>query len=154
MTRKFLIYFLFLSIFASHSPILHSEETSKTNQEKIPSDKKILKINDSELTVEIADNPGSREFGLMLRKELEENSGMLFIFEESQKLCFWMKNTLIPLSIAYMDEDYKIIDLLDMKPLDLTPICSSKPAKYALEVNKGWFEKQGIKTQDKAVLEN
>lgn len=103
-----------------------------------------IKIGNRRINVEIASNEGARTKGLQSREELSDNSGMLFIFEEPKILSFWMKNTYIPLSIAYLDENYKIIEIFDMKPLDRKPIVSSKPAKYALEVNKGWFKRNNI----------
>jgi hypothetical protein len=89
---------------------------------------------------EKAGNEFRRRKGLMFRKNLASNSGMLFIFEEEQRLSFWMKNTYIPLSIAYIDGRGYIRDIYDMKPLDDSVTYPSKsPVKYALEVNRGWF---------------
>lgn len=97
------------------------------------------------LHVEIADNNTSRQTGLMFRKSLAEDSGMLFVFENEQRLNFWMKNTYIPLSIAYIDKYGFIKDILSMKPLDISRTYpSSVPAMYALEVNEGWFKKNNI----------
>ena len=105
-----------------------------------------------ELEVEIADDELERQRGLMERTELAENVGMLFVFEQQQQLSFWMKNTLIPLSVAYMDSEGRIIDVQDMEPLDTTPHPSAEPAMYALEVNQGFYEERGIEVGDTAEL--
>jgi uncharacterized membrane protein (UPF0127 family) len=90
----------------------------------------------------------------MGRTELGENRGMLFVFEEEQRLSFWMKDTHIPLSIAYIDSEGRIVDIQDMKPLDdeLPDYTSSEPARYALEVNRGFFEERGVEVGDKVEL--
>ncbi len=101
------------------------------------------------LEVELAQTDQQKERGLMERTELGENRGMFFVFEEEQTLSFWMKNTLIPLSIAYIDESGTIVDIQDMQPLDETPHPSAEPAKYALEVNQGFFDENGISVGDR-----
>lgn len=104
------------------------------------------------LEVEIADTHAARAKGLMGRTELPEGHGMLFVYEHAQRLCFWMKGTLIPLSIAFFDEDKICIGILDMEPAtSKSPVryrCTA-PALYALEVPQGWFERQGIRRGDK-----
>lgn len=100
------------------------------------------------LKTEIACTEKEKEYGLMNRTSLPENNGMLFIFNESQTLSFWMKDTLIDLSIAYIDKDWKIVDIREMKSQDLTPIISKKPAIFALEANPYWFSKNNIKIGD------
>ncbi len=107
-----------------------------------------IEINGVKLQIEIALTDQERATGLMFRQSIPENYGMLFIFEREQVLNFWMKNTAIPLSIAYIRENGLIIGIYDMKPYDETPISSIYPCKYALEVNKGWFTKNNIKTGD------
>ena len=105
-----------------------------------------------ELQVEIADDGRERRRGLMERTELAENAGMLFVFEREKTLSFWMKNTLIPLSVAYIDADGRIVDIQDMEPLDTTSHPSAEPAQYALEVNQGFYEEHGIEVGDMAEL--
>src|SRR5919202_3654913 len=105
-----------------------------------------------DIPVEIADTPAEQETGLMGRSALAPNAGMLFVFGQDQPLSFWMKDTLIPLSIAFMDSQGRIVDIQDMQPLDQTPHDSAAPAKYALEVNQGFFAAQGIQVGDQAVL--
>ncbi|MDQ3864602.1 MAG: DUF192 domain-containing protein [Actinomycetota bacterium] len=104
--------------------------------------------------VEIADDPYERARGLMYRRSLGENRGMLFVYPRERELSFWMKNTFIPLSIAFIDSERRIIDIQDMRPLDDQPpgYDSAEPAKYALEVNQGFFEKSGVKVGDRVEL--
>lgn len=107
-----------------------------------------------EVRVEIADTVSKRAEGLMNRTALPEEQGMLFVFDSEQELSFWMKDTLIPLSIAYMDSEGRIVDIQDMEPLDDEPphYVSAEPAQYALEVNRGFFEKRGVEVGDSAEL--
>ena len=107
-----------------------------------------------EVRVEIADGPFEQQRGLMYRTSLGEDRGMLFVFQREQQLSFWMKNTRIPLSIAYIDSKGRITDILDMKPLDDKPphYVSSEPVQYALEVNQGFFDEHGVKVGDIARL--
>ena len=111
-----------------------------------------LQIGDETLMVEVADTDESRATGLMHREELNENHGMLFVFPESDYRAFWMRNTLIPLSIAYIDERPRILEIHDMAPLDETPVPSRYPARYALEVNQGAFDRLGIAPGDRITL--
>ena len=109
------------------------------------SDGKKIKLN-----AEIADNDSKRDKGLMFRKSMNENEGMLFVFEKEKKLNFWMKNTYIPLDIAYIDRNGIINEIYHMKPLDVSVTYNSiKPAMFALEVNLGWFSRHKIKTGSK-----
>ena len=98
--------------------------------------------------VEIARTDEERGKGLMFRKSLPDGEGMLFIFEREQQLFFWMKNTLIPLSIAYITSNGRIVEIKDMQPLNESPVPSSVPVRYALEVPQGWFSRAGIKPGD------
>ena len=102
--------------------------------------------------VEIANTEAARERGLMGRTALAEDAGMLFVFDREQPLAFWMKDTLIPLSIAYIDSNARIVDIQDMQALDETPHPSAEPAKYALEVNQGFFRNRGIEVGNKVSL--
>ena len=103
-----------------------------------------LRIREASLTVEIADTPELRSRGLMFRESLGESEGMLFVFDEDARRSFWMKDTLIPLSIAYIRSDWVILEIYDMEPLSLEAIPSRNPVRYALEVNQGFFDEQGI----------
>src|SRR5471032_1781588 len=104
-----------------------------------------LSVQGHKLTAEVAATDNSRTTGLMHRRMMPENRGMLFVFAYAQPQSFWMMNTYIPLSIAYIDEQGVIVNITDMKPLTTDPHPSTKPAKYALEMNQGWFAKRGIK---------
>jgi uncharacterized membrane protein (UPF0127 family) len=98
------------------------------------------------LEVELADTEAKKERGLMFRKSLPENSGMLFVFDPPAPATFWMKNTRIPLSIAFVDNQGRILEVRSMQPLDETFISSiSNAVAYALEVNAGWFERHGVR---------
>ncbi|WP_304224683.1 DUF192 domain-containing protein [Gracilinema caldarium] len=97
---------------------------------------------------EVADTDQSRTQGLMYRKKVPEGTGMLFVFDHDQVLTFWMKNTLVPLSIAYISSEGKIIDILDMESQSLKPIVSSRSVRYALEVPQGYFARVGIREGD------
>ena len=94
---------------------------------------------------EVADNAGSRMQGLMYRESLPTNAGMVFVFEENALHCMWMKNTLVPLSVAFIDEAGAILNIADMQPRSEQSHCAARPARYALEMNKGWFAQRGIK---------
>ena len=102
----------------------------------------------SEVEVEIADDEAEQRRGLMERTELAENAGMLFVFDREAPRSFWMRNTLIPLSIAYIAADGRIVDIQDMQPLDETSHPSTEPAQYALEINQGFFAERGIEVGD------
>ena len=107
-----------------------------------------------EVRVEVADTEPEHQLGLMGRTALPEDRGMLFVFDEEQELSFWMKDTLIPLSVAFMDSEGRIVDIQDMKPLDDDPphYVSAEPAQYALEVNQGFFEERGVQVGDETDL--
>lgn len=97
------------------------------------------------IVAQVARTPEQRAIGLMHRTSMPGNEGMLFIFEEAGKQCFWMKNTLLPLSIAFLADDGTVVNIADMTPQSLESHCSAQPVRHALEMNKGWFAKRGIK---------
>jgi uncharacterized membrane protein (UPF0127 family) len=97
------------------------------------------------IRAEVAADVPTRTQGLMHRKSLGQNDGMLFVFDEAAIHCMWMKNTLIPLSVAFLDERGAIINIADMQPHSEQSHCAAKPARYALEMNRGWFAQRGIK---------
>ena len=119
-------------------PIANSQDVLK-----IP-----LYIHLKEIWVEVARTPEERSLGLMGRKHLGKDEGMLFIFEAEGFHSFWMKNTFIPLSIAFIDRDGRIVWMTDLKPLTLDSHVPPKPILYALEMNKGWFSSHGVKVGD------
>ena len=97
------------------------------------------------IRAEVADSMGTRMEGLMHRKSMPEGAGMVFVFDELAPHCMWMKNTLIPLSVAFIDAQGAIINIADMQPHSEQSHCAARPARYALEMNKGWFAQRGIK---------
>ncbi len=97
------------------------------------------------IRAEVAADFGSRAQGLMYRKQMPSNAGMLFIFEEPGEQCMWMKNTLIPLSVAFLDGEGRVINIEEMAAQTLDSHCARRPARYALEMNSGWFSARGVK---------
>jgi uncharacterized membrane protein (UPF0127 family) len=120
------------------SPLAHSQSLPK-----IP-----LYIHDREIRVEVAQTPEERGHGLMGRKHLGRDEGMLFIFETEDYHGFWMKDTFLPLSIAFIGKDGRIVWIAEMKPLTLDSHVPPKPILYALEMNKSWFSSHGVKVGD------
>jgi uncharacterized protein len=102
-----------------------------------------------QIDTQVARTPEQRQIGLMWRKNMPQQEGMLFIFEQASQQCFWMKNTLIPLTAAFLADDGSIVNLADMKPQTTDPHCSKQPVRYVLEMNQGWFAKKGVKAGDK-----
>jgi uncharacterized protein len=97
------------------------------------------------IRAEVAADFPSRAQGLMYRKQMASNAGMLFIFDEPQVHCMWMKNTLIPLSVAFIDDRGAIVNIEDMQPQTEDSHCAAQPVRYALEMNRGWFAARGVK---------
>ena len=98
-----------------------------------------------QITVQLAQTPEQRSTGLMFRKEMPQPEGMLFVFEQASMQCFWMKNTMLPLTAAFVADNGEILNLADMKPQTTDSHCSAKPVRFVLEMNQGWFAKKGIK---------
>jgi len=96
------------------------------------------------IQAEVASAPDERATGMMFRKEMPPNAGMLFAFEQPAVQCFWMKNTLLPLSAAFIADDGSVVNIVDMKPQTTDSHCSTKPVRYVLEMNQGWFAKRAI----------
>jgi hypothetical protein len=102
-----------------------------------------------QIDAQVAHTPDQRTMGLMYRKEMPRHEGMLFAFEQPSVQCFWMKNTYLPLTAAFVADDGTIVNLADMKPHSSDSHCSDKPVRYVLEMNQGWFAKKGVKPGDK-----
>lgn len=98
-----------------------------------------------QIDAQVAATPEQRSTGLMFRKDMPQHEGMLFVFEQPSVQCFWMKNTLLPLTAAFVADDGTIVNLADMKPQTTDSHCSAKPVRYVLEMNQGWFAKKAIK---------
>lgn len=96
------------------------------------------------IEVEVAADPGQRARGLMYRESLPADTGMVFVFDQPERICMWMKNTPLPLSVAFISAQGEIVSLADMNPRTLDPHCSAGPALYALEMSQGWFSHRGI----------
>lgn len=98
------------------------------------------------IDAQVASRPIERQIGLMQRPSMLPHEGMLFVFEHPGVQCFWMKNTPLPLTAAFVADDGRITNLADMQPLDETSHCSSEPVRFVLEMNQGWFSQKGIQT--------
>ncbi len=96
------------------------------------------------MDVQLAQSPQERQIGLMFRREMPQHEGMLFVFEQPATQCFWMRNTLIPLTAAFVADDGTIVNLADMKPQTDDSHCSRQPVRFVLEMNQGWFAKRNI----------
>jgi uncharacterized membrane protein (UPF0127 family) len=122
------------------SAIASAQETPQTTLQRAA-----LSVGIHQIDTQLATTPEQREIGLMYRKEMPQHEGMLFIFENPSRLCFWMKNTLIPLTAAFIADDGTIVNLENMKPQTTESHCATKPVRYVLEMNQGWFGKKGVK---------
>ena len=105
-----------------------------------------LKVGMHSIRAQLALTPLQRQIGLMHRAEMPTHEGMLFVFDEPSPQCFWMRNTLIPLSIAFLADDGTVVNIADMKPQNDDSHCSARPVRFALEMNQGWFAKRGVKS--------
>jgi uncharacterized protein len=103
-----------------------------------------LVVGTHRISVEVASGPAERNRGLMFRESLPADHGMLFIFPDERLLTFWMRNTSLPLSIAYADAGGRIVRISDLEPLDEHPVSSGRPARYALEMRRGWFREHAV----------
>jgi uncharacterized membrane protein (UPF0127 family) len=103
-----------------------------------------LSIGMYRIEAEVAATQENRMVGLMQRRSMPANHGMLFVFTEQQRHCMWMRNTLLPLSVAFLDEQGRILNVEDMQPQTEDNHCAAKPARFALEMNLGWFKQKGL----------
>ncbi|MDR2014537.1 MAG: DUF192 domain-containing protein [Azoarcus sp.] len=101
------------------------------------------------IEAEVAANEQARNFGLMYRSHLPPGQGMIFVYPSPTRICMWMKNTLIPLSVAFLDEEGRILNIEDMTPHSEESHCAVKPARHALEMNQGWFARHGVKAGER-----
>ena len=131
--------FLLALAFALAAALAHADEP----QMNLPRVK--LSAGMHMIDAQVASTHDQRMTGLMHRKEMPQHEGMLFVFEQPSQQCFWMKNTLLPLSIAFLTDDGTIANIDEMAPRTLDSHCSAKPVRYVLEMNKGWFARKGIK---------
>jgi uncharacterized protein len=103
-----------------------------------------LKVGNETIKAEVASTPSSQQLGLMYRKAMPDNAGMLFIFDQKAGHCFWMKNTVMPIAIAFIDDDGKITNVEEMKPQTEDNHCPTRAIRFALEMNAGWFDKRKL----------
>lgn len=120
-----------------------SAQAQDTPQTDLP--RVTLKAGMHLIQAQVASTPQQRATGLMFRQEMPMHEGMLFIFEQPATQCFWMKNTLLPLTAAFVADNGTVVNLADMKPQSLDAHCSEKPVRYVLEMNQGWFAKRGVR---------
>jgi uncharacterized protein len=111
-----------------------------------------IQVGGASVIAEIARTETERQRGLMFRKSLDEGKGMLFIFDKDERLAFWMKNTILPLSIAYIASDGTIRQILDLEPQSLAAVQAERSVRYALEMPRGWFDRAGVHAGDKVEL--
>ena len=107
-----------------------------------------IKVGGAMVLAEIARTDVERQRGLMFRTKLEDGTGMLFVFDKDERLAFWMKNTVLPLSLAYIASDGTIRQIVDLEPQSLAGVQADRSVRYALEVPKGWFERAGVRVGD------
>ena len=107
-----------------------------------------LSVRFFQITAEVAQTPEARNQGLMHRRSLPANHGMLFVFDRPERQCFWMKNTPLPLTIAFIASDGRVVNFADMQPFSETPHCSAAPVMFALEMEQGWFARRGVLAGD------
>jgi uncharacterized membrane protein (UPF0127 family) len=140
-----------------HQPTkVQTEEDVQALLKKAQSDGSLIaiQVGDKTIVVEYADAPNERALGLMYRRQMCADCGMLFKFDQDQIGSIWMKNTYIPLDLAYIEEDGTITDIKQLAPFDLTPVKSSKPVRFALEMNLGWMAKHNIKVGQKVNVQD
>ena len=128
---------------------LASVSTNAQNQPQLNLPRTTLSIGFHQLQVQVAATPEQQATGLMFRMDMPAHEGMLFVFPTASQQCFWMKNTLIPLTAAFVADDGTIVNLEDMQPQTTQSHCSSKPVRFVLEMNQGWFVKKGLKAGGK-----
>ena len=134
-------HFIFASLLALLTALPgHTQQLPQTNLQRI-----VIGAGIHQIDTQVAFTPEQLTTGLMYRRDMPQSEGMLFVFESPVRQCFWMKNTLIPLTAAFVADDGTIVNLEDMKAQTTESHCSLKPVRYVLEMNQGWFAKKGLK---------
>lgn len=152
---KFRTFLFYASLIVLMAGCRGSRESSgaEDNQQKKKSGLSTIHVNGVPIDVEVAQEDEERMSGLMFREDIPEDQGMLFVFPTERILSFWMRNTFIPLDIAFINANGKIVDIQRMEPLDESKqYISAAPALYALETNAGWFEKHGASVGDQVIF--
>ncbi|MGO4395180.1 DUF192 domain-containing protein [Variovorax sp. M-6] len=139
----FLRFFSLLALSVSFAASAHAQEAQSQLQ------RVRIAAGMYQIDAQVAQTPRQREIGLMFRKEMPQAEGMIFVFEQPATQCFWMKNTLLPLTAAFVADDGRIVNLVDMQPMTEESHCSKEPVRYVLEMNQGWFAKKNIKAGSK-----
>ncbi len=137
--KKVFLHWLLVAAASTHSA--HAQTTAQLDLPRIS-----LTAGMHLAHVQVASTFEQRATGLMFRQEMAPSEGMLFVFEEAREQCFWMKNTLLPLTAAFVSDDGTIVNLADMKPHSTASHCSAKPVRFVLEMQQGWFAKKGIQS--------
>jgi uncharacterized protein len=135
----------FRFVFVAVASVLLSTPASAQDAPQLNLPRTALSAGMHRIDAQVAASPQQRQIGLMFRKEMPQHEGMLFIFDVPSQQCFWMKNTFLPLTAAFVADDGEIVNLADMTPQSTQSHCSAKPVRYVLEMNQGWFDKKGIK---------
>jgi len=144
LSRTFSSFVLLLGVCLFSSTGAWSQEEPQMNLQRVRIGAGMYQI-DTQLALTAAE----QQTGLMYRKEMPQQEGMLFVFTQPSTQCFWMKNTLLPLTAAFVADDGRIVNLVDMKPLTLDSHCSEEPVRFVLEMNQGWFAKKNLKKGSK-----
>ena len=139
-SQKFLLALVLMALAGMSLSVAQAQDGPQLNLNRIK-----ISAGMHQIDTQLAMTPQERQIGLMNRPSMPNHEGMLFVFEEAGVQCFWMKNTLLPLTAAFVADDGTIVNLADMKPQVLDSHCSKKPVRYVLEMNQGWFAKRGIK---------
>ena len=136
--------FVLVAIFTVVSELLSAGHAlaQEMPQARLPT--VVLQAGLHQITAELARTPQQQQIGMMMRTQMAQHEGMLFVFDDVSPRCFWMKNTLLPLSIAFIADDGTIVNLADMQARSEASHCSTKPVRFTLEMNQGWFGKRGI----------
>ncbi|HXE21545.1 MAG TPA: DUF192 domain-containing protein [Rhodoferax sp.] len=134
---------VFLSVLVASLSLWVGAANAGSPQLELPRTK--LTADMYQIDVQLAKTSVQQEYGLMFRKQMPQQEGMLFVFDTPSTQCFWMKNTLLPLTAAFIADDGTIVNLADMAPQTTNPHCSAKPVRFVLEMNQGWFAKRSIK---------
>ena len=132
-------FFALLALSAALPAFVHAQEA----QSNLPRTR--LTAGMYQIEAQVAQTPEQRQIGLMFRKEMPQAEGMIFVFEQPATQCFWMKNTVLPLTAAFVADDGRIVNLADMQPMTEDSHCSKEPVRYVLEMNQGWFARKNIK---------
>ncbi|MDE2418867.1 MAG: DUF192 domain-containing protein [Burkholderiales bacterium] len=132
--------FFSLLLLAAALANAQTQGTPQMNLQRI-----VLTAGIHQIDTQLAITPEQHAVGLMYRKEMPQHEGMLFVFQNPTKQCFWMKNTELPLTAAFVADDGSIVNLEDMKPQTTSSHCSARPVRYVLEMNQGWFARKGLK---------